>query len=89
MTKVVAIANPRTDPEYAQGFHYAVEVRDSEKGLIHRWTFRTYAHAEHERKHVASWYYLPTSVLHDSGPIVTGLVLMLVPWAILAMACGR
>jgi len=68
MTKVVVIANPRTDPEYAEGYHYALEVREGDE-VIHRWTYRTFGHAEQERQHVARWFYLPTSVLEGEGSI--------------------
>ncbi len=88
MTKVTVVTLPRESLDTLAGFPYAVEVRREDGALVNRWTFRTSEHAFRERKHVAQWFEIPTSVL-GSGPIVTAIVLMLVPWAILAMACGR
>ena len=53
VTTVVLVKNGPNSQDTAEGFPYAIEVRDSLKGLIHRWTYRTYDHALRERKHVA------------------------------------
>lgn len=71
MTKVVVTQIQRGTPESVQGFHYAVEVRGDGWKLIHRWTFINYEKAMEERKRVAEWYYLPTSVLPDAGVVAT------------------
>lgn len=71
MTKVVIVPIQRGGPEYLQDLHFAVEVRDTVKGLVHRWTYRTWEKAEIERKRIALWFFLPTSVLPDSGVVAT------------------
>ena len=68
-------------------FKHAVEVRSSHGTLIQRWTYRSEAHAEMEFRRIQDLFRPP--VERGGRVIVTSLVVMLVPWAILAMACGR
>jgi hypothetical protein len=71
MTTIKVVSMPRDSQEFRDGFPYGVEVRREDGALVNRWTFRTSEHAFRERKHVASWFELPTSVLPDSGVVAT------------------
>lgn len=67
-TKVTVRQLDRSEPDYEHGYHYAVEVRDGSGELVHQWTSLSYSHAMEQRKNVANWFELPTSVLPE-GPI--------------------
>lgn len=66
--KVYLIANPKDDPEYAEGYHYALEVRFSTGEVLNRWTFRTAEHAQREQKRLALQLLMP-EIYVGEGPI--------------------
>jgi hypothetical protein len=84
--KVAIVPNTQDHEDFAE-FKYAIEVRGPNGELTQRWTYRNKSHAEECKKMIEEWFRPP--VERGGRVIVTSLVIMLVPWAILAMACGK
>jgi hypothetical protein len=65
--KVFFLPNPKDDPEYDQGYHYALEVRFSTGDVLNRWTFRTASHAQQEMKRLEEQLRMPSV---DGSPVI-------------------